>query len=297
MAKKSTVINKAREDFESQLEREVNGAIKLKMTVSWERIEEVFHKVMNVFIAEVELPGFRKGKVPREKAEAQIDKTKVYEKVVQEILPFAYKKAVETHKIKPVIYPDFGVEKAKEGEDWVFNALTCESPVVELGEYVEKIKQKVGNKRPKETKEALKDEEKDEWEQKVLETLLEVVSVEIPDLLIKAEANHRLSQLIAKTERLGVSMPAYLNSIKKTEEELKAEYAKEARRAIETEVVLNEIFVKEGLKVSDKEVDKIIEVSGDEKIRQQLSDSPEQRAAIRRMLSRRAAFNFVLASI
>ncbi len=280
----------------SEMQREENGTIKLMIKIPWSLVTISFDQRLAKAITNVEVPGFRKGKAPYDKAIGQVEKTAVYEEVIKELLPSAYAAAVEEHKLAPVVYPQIHIEKAKEGEDWEFSVIICEAPVVTLGDYKDRIQASFeGEKTNFEKKRGEKEKKEltaEEREQLALAAFMQVVKVKVPDMLVEREANHRLSHLIEKTEKLGVTIEQYLVSIHKTEQELKAQYAEEARRAIAIEAALNEVAKSEGLKVEDEEIKKLVEASGDEKIKQNLQ-APEQQEALRGMLGRRKAFEYI----
>ena len=56
--------------------------------------------------------------MPKKESE-KIDKTKIYQEVVKELVPKAYQKALTEHKLTPIISPKVEVLKAKENEEWV----------------------------------------------------------------------------------------------------------------------------------------------------------------------------------
>ena len=86
----------------------------LEITISWDEIKDVYEKIFSEVAGKIEVEGFRKGKAPKKVIEEKINKTKVYEEVIKEIVPKAYAKAVSEHKLKPVSSPKIEVVQAKE---------------------------------------------------------------------------------------------------------------------------------------------------------------------------------------
>jgi len=291
-----TSKKRATSPIDSQVKREENGTIRLVLTLPWNQIRKTYETWEKRALDEVEMPGFRKGKAPREKAQEKINKNKIYERVIGELLPKVYGRAIKQSGLRPVMTPRIRVDKAKEGEDWQFSAIFCEAPEVELGDYKKQIKRELAGGKiwtPGKEKEEKKDLSAEEKEQQILQALLKVVRVKVPDLLVEEEANRKLANLVDKTEKLGLSMEQYLSSIGKTGEELKADYSLAARRAIETEVILTAIFEREKLEMKEEEIDKIIGGVRDEEIKKNLQ-APRQRAILKQALARKAALDYLV---
>ncbi len=108
---------------------------KLSFVVEKEKFIEEMDKVYNQNIKYFAVPGFRKGKVPKQMVEryygAQIFYQDAFENIANEIYP----KAVEENNLKVVSRPEIDVEKMSKEEGLVFTATVDLEPVVTLGEY------------------------------------------------------------------------------------------------------------------------------------------------------------------
>src|SRR5258706_424878 len=80
-----------------------------------------------------------------------------------------------------------------------------------------------------------------EKEQIVLKTLIDNIKVSIPKLLIDDEVNHRLSDLLARIEKLGLNLDSYLASVGKTPQSLREEYERQVKDGVSLELILNKI--------------------------------------------------------
>lgn len=96
-----------------------------------EALDEAFKKVRK----QVNVPGFRKGKVPRKIFEQRFGVEALYQDAVDIVLPEAYAKAVEDTGIEPVDRPEIDIEEIEKGKNLVFKATVTVKPEVELGEY------------------------------------------------------------------------------------------------------------------------------------------------------------------
>ena len=81
------------------------------------------------------VPGFRKGKVSRSVFNRMYGEESLYEDALNAVLPAIYEAAVAEAGIDPVSQPEIGVESMNKGEDWVVTAKVTVKPEVKLGEY------------------------------------------------------------------------------------------------------------------------------------------------------------------
>ncbi|UTR11290.1 trigger factor [Evansella sp. LMS18] len=94
-------------------------------------LDEAFKKV----VQKVNVPGFRKGKVPRKMFEQRFGVESLYQDALDIILPQAYAEAIDEAGIEPVDRPDIDIEQMEKGENLIFKATVTVKPEVELGEY------------------------------------------------------------------------------------------------------------------------------------------------------------------
>src|SRR5699024_5495166 len=94
-------------------------------------LDKAFKKVSK----DVQIPGFRKGKIPRKIFENRFGVESLYQDAVDIILPDAYVNAVEEAGIEPVDQPDIDIKEIEQGKDLIFTAKVTVKPEVELGEY------------------------------------------------------------------------------------------------------------------------------------------------------------------
>lgn len=102
-------------------------------------LDEAFKKV----VKQVNIPGFRKGRVPRPIFEQRFGVEALYQDAIDIVLPDAYAKAVEETGIEPVAAPEVNVETIGKGEGVTFKVSVVVKPEVKLGQYkgleVEKV--------------------------------------------------------------------------------------------------------------------------------------------------------------
>lgn len=94
-------------------------------------LDTAFKKV----VKQVNVPGFRKGKMPRPLFEKKFGVESLYQDALDAILPEAYANAVEEAGISPVDRPEIDIEKMEKGENLIFKATVTVKPEVQLGNY------------------------------------------------------------------------------------------------------------------------------------------------------------------
>lgn len=121
------------------------------MSVKWEKqegntgvltveVEEVkvkdgLDKAFKKVVKEINVPGFRKGKMPRKMFEQRFGTESLYQDALDFILPDAYAAAVEEAGIDPVDRPEIDIVKMEQGENLIFTATVTVRPDVTLGDY------------------------------------------------------------------------------------------------------------------------------------------------------------------
>lgn len=94
-------------------------------------IDEAFKKV----VKNINEPGFRKGKMPRQMFNKKYGEEALYQDAIDIVLPEAYTKALDESGIDPVDRPEIDIESIEKGEPVVFTAKVTVKPEVKLGEY------------------------------------------------------------------------------------------------------------------------------------------------------------------
>lgn len=107
----------------------------LDVEVDAEQVAEALDKAFRKVVKQVNVPGFRKGKVPRKIFEARFGVEALYQDAIDILLPKAYTEAVEQTKIEPVDRPEVDVESFGKGQPFKFKAKVTVKPEVTLGEY------------------------------------------------------------------------------------------------------------------------------------------------------------------
>ncbi|ALC84824.1 trigger factor [Bacillus sp. FJAT-22090] len=94
-------------------------------------LDQAFKKV----VKQINVPGFRKGKMPRQMFEKMYGVESLYQDALDFILPHAYGDAVEEAGITPVDQPEIDIVTMEKGQPLVFTAKVVVKPEVTLGDY------------------------------------------------------------------------------------------------------------------------------------------------------------------
>lgn len=121
-----------------------------------------------------------------------------------------------------------------------------------LEELKEKLKEQLGLLK-KQQSESL-------FREAVLSQVVELAEVEVPETLINRQIEEMIRLLDFRVRREGLTLERYLEETGKTIEDLRNEFRSQAEQTAKTELVLEKIAEKEGLKVTEKDIDEEIEL-------------------------------------
>ncbi|GGJ84270.1 trigger factor [Lentibacillus kapialis] len=107
----------------------------LTIEVSADEFDKALDQAFKKVVKDVQIPGFRKGKVPRKIFEKRFGVESLYQDAVDIVLPDAYANAVEETGIEPIEQPEVDIEEIEKGKDLIFKATVNVKPEVTLGEY------------------------------------------------------------------------------------------------------------------------------------------------------------------
>lgn len=107
----------------------------LEVEIDESKVAEALDKAFKKVVQKVNVPGFRKGKVPRSIFESRFGIESLYQDAIDILLPGAYSEAVEQTGIIPVDRPEVDVEQFGRGQAFIFKAKVTVKPEVKLGEY------------------------------------------------------------------------------------------------------------------------------------------------------------------
>lgn len=119
----------------SKFENIEKNVVQLEIEVDAAKFEEGMQKSYLRNAKRFNIPGFRKGKAPRNMVERYYGEQALYEDAINIICPEAYDEAVEEHDLHPVDRPEIDIKQIGSGQNLIFTAKVTVKPEVALGEY------------------------------------------------------------------------------------------------------------------------------------------------------------------
>ena len=116
------------------LKREGNQ-VTFKITVDNDKFEAAITKAYNKNKGKFNIPGFRKGKAPKQIIESQYGKGVFYNDAIDMLFPEVYPTALDELNIDPINRPDLDIEEISKDNGLVMVINVEVKPEVKLGEY------------------------------------------------------------------------------------------------------------------------------------------------------------------
>lgn len=133
-----------------QVEKLEHNMAKLTIEVSAEEVEKALQAAYLKERSKISLPGFRKGKVPRQMIEKMYGPEVFYDEAANHMISEAYGKAYDECELDIVSQPKVEVVQLEKGKPFIFTAEVAVKPEVTLGEYkglkVDKVSTRVTQK-------------------------------------------------------------------------------------------------------------------------------------------------------
>ena len=123
---------------------------KLTVEVAAEDVEKALQAAYLKQRKQINIPGFRKGKVPRQMIEKMYGPEVFYDEAANNMIPDAYAKAYDESELDIVSQPKIEVVQMEKGKPFIFTAEVATKPEVTLGDYkglkVDKVSTRVTQK-------------------------------------------------------------------------------------------------------------------------------------------------------
>ncbi|MCK4635308.1 MAG: trigger factor [Candidatus Moranbacteria bacterium] len=119
------------------------GQVTIDIKVTWENAKKEFDKLVKDASKNVSVKGFRKGKVPTDVAEKQVDKTMILSRTAEQMLSAEYAEVSKKENLKIVGQPEVEMKKLAEGNDIEATLKITLMPEVELPKDWKKVVAKI----------------------------------------------------------------------------------------------------------------------------------------------------------
>ncbi len=119
--------------------------VRVRIEVPADVFSEAVNKAFGKLVKNAQVPGFRKGRVPRSVFEAIYGKKALYDEAIQEVAPAAYEEALRSLRLEPIVRPRISFSQVEDGKPLIFNVDLMLKPEVKLGNYkdIDVVKEKV----------------------------------------------------------------------------------------------------------------------------------------------------------
>ena len=118
------------------LEKIEKNKVSLEITIDAKDFSSAIDRAAKKAAGEINVPGFRKGKAPRNMVEKLVGLDYLQNEALEPLIGPAYVQAIEETSIEPVARPEVELIQVEDGKDLVFKAIVEVKPEVELGEYL-----------------------------------------------------------------------------------------------------------------------------------------------------------------
>lgn len=259
---------------------------KITITLSKTETAKSYQQTLERLAKNVTLPGFRQGKVPAKVAEDHVGKAHVIERVLDQLLPGAYQKAITAAKKTPITHPEFRLVSAELGQDWTVEAEYALLPTINLKDYkkhvaagkkaaakaaadIKKEAKKADSKDKNAAPAPTPEQEKEQQLQYIFRELALGMKPQVPELLLKHETQHEFEHLVGQLKQLNLTVDQYLEKRNSNMDQLSQELAVQTLNRLQLDLILGAIARQEKLSVTDADRNKHFAQIPDEKQREQ----------------------------
>ncbi|MEA2555862.1 MAG: trigger factor, partial [Actinomycetota bacterium] len=108
--------------METTVETTDKHTVKLTIQVPVEEFDKDLERTYRAIGNSIKVPGFRKGKIPKQIIDTQVGEEVVLEEFVHQQVPAYFRTAVGDEDLAPITEPDVDVEQLEKGKPFIFTA-------------------------------------------------------------------------------------------------------------------------------------------------------------------------------
>ncbi|MBS3766161.1 trigger factor [Candidatus Bipolaricaulota bacterium] len=121
--------------MKSTVKERTDSEVRLEVTIDSSTVNQKLDEIYNKTVQELDVPGFRKGKVPKSFVKARFGDDVFYEDAQNELVEEYLPEALKENGIDPVSQPETEIVEFERDEDFTFEASIEVMPELELGDY------------------------------------------------------------------------------------------------------------------------------------------------------------------
>ena len=124
-----------------------NNKVRMEIEIPDTEVNAALDQAYRKVVKGINLPGFRKGKVPRRVLESRFGPEILYEEALEILVNPGYSKAVKECQLEPIDQPEFELVQIEKDKPLIFKVTVDVKPEVELCDYkgitVEHVREEV----------------------------------------------------------------------------------------------------------------------------------------------------------
>jgi len=117
------------------VEKREGAEFSLKVEMPKEKVKEEFSRAFRRLVKDTQIPGFRKGKIPRKIFERRFGTQIIREEAMKGLFPQVYEEIVNEHKLVPIVDPELEVIQLAEDKPLILRVNLITRPETKLGKY------------------------------------------------------------------------------------------------------------------------------------------------------------------
>jgi FKBP-type peptidyl-prolyl cis-trans isomerase (trigger factor) len=300
-----------------------------ELTFPWQKIKPVYEQKIKQLAVNIKLKGFRKGKAPLNLAEKEIGTEKIINRVLQQLIPEAYREQIKKRNINPIADPEFQIISTNRENDWTIKAITASKPEIKLDGYkkiVAEAKKKAQKNIDEHNKKAQQQSKKSKTEKKAVQSkakktddstkqkiqpltkqqqddtvvqtvfsqLVAKLKPAIPELLIKQNTRQEMHNLTHKLKDMNIKMEDFLKARNMTQDQLTMQMAYSSLNQLQVEFILNAIAEEEKITVEPKEVEERIKAIEDKGVREKIKQDKAYQQYLKATIAKQKVIQYLL---
>lgn len=109
--------------------------VKLNVSVPFDELDKEIDQAYSAIAQQVNIPGFRRGKAPRQLIDARFGRGPILEQVVNDMLPTRYEQALQDNEVNPIGQPEIEITKIEDNDVVEFTAEVDVRPEIEVPDF------------------------------------------------------------------------------------------------------------------------------------------------------------------
>ncbi|NJJ03151.1 trigger factor [Corynebacterium coyleae] len=121
--------------MKTNVEKLSDTRVKLNVSVPFDELGQEIDQAYKAISQQVNIPGFRRGKAPRQLIDARFGRGPILEQVVNDMLPTRYEQALAENDLNPLGQPEIEVTKIEDNDVVEFTAEIDVRPEIEVPDF------------------------------------------------------------------------------------------------------------------------------------------------------------------